>query len=206
MTSSSVKERTTRPEFIFVGEHPAVDFVNTLALSEGEPLENLRHWEDVVNWLSETGPVKAVDLMAPASRQAEALKSVIQLRQGWKAEMEKLVEGGKVSDDFIELLNHLLKADSFYERLHRSGRAGFHLERSASSLSGEKFALALLARQIAHFLAEANFSYLHRCANTESCVLYFYDTTKNHRRQWCSTATCGNRHKVAEFRKRQAKL
>jgi len=36
-------------------------------------------------------------------------------------------------------------------------------------------------------------------------VLYFYDTTKNHRRQWCSTAACGNRHKVADFRKRQVK-
>jgi predicted RNA-binding Zn ribbon-like protein len=34
-------------------------------------------------------------------------------------------------------------------------------------------------------------------------VLYFYDTTKNHRRQWCSAASCGNRHKVSQFRKRQ---
>jgi hypothetical protein len=34
-------------------------------------------------------------------------------------------------------------------------------------------------------------------------VLVFYDTTKNHRRQWCSNSTCGNRHKVAEFRRRQ---
>jgi predicted RNA-binding Zn ribbon-like protein len=37
-------------------------------------------------------------------------------------------------------------------------------------------------------------------------VLYFYDTTKNHRRQWCSVAMCGNRHKVAEFRRRQREV
>ena len=35
------------------------------------------------------------------------------------------------------------------------------------------------------------------------CVLWFYDRTKSHRRRWCSMALCGNRHKVAEFRKRQ---
>jgi predicted RNA-binding Zn ribbon-like protein len=78
--------------------------------------------------------------------------------------------------------------------------------RSVSELGGEKLALAIFARQIALFLAEANLKYLHRCANTTSCTLYFYDTTKNHRRRWCSVAVCGNRHKVAEFRKRQLKI
>jgi CGNR zinc finger len=56
------------------------------------------------------------------------------------------------------------------------------------------------------FLAEANLSYLRRCANTESCVLYFYNATKNHRWQWCSVAACGNRHRVAEFRRRQREV
>jgi predicted RNA-binding Zn ribbon-like protein len=31
----------------------------------------------------------------------------------------------------------------------------------------------------------------------------FYDRTKSHKRRWCSMALCGNRHKVAEFRKRR---
>ena len=33
--------------------------------------------------------------------------------------------------------------------------------------------------------------------------LMFYDRTKSHKRRWCSMALCGNRHKVAEFRKRR---
>jgi predicted RNA-binding Zn ribbon-like protein len=86
------------------------------------------------------------------------------------------------------------------------GKNGFRLVRSISQLHWKKLALAILGRQIAVFLAEANLSYLHRCANTTSCRLYFYDTTKNHRRQWCSVATCGNRHKVAQFRQRRAKI
>jgi predicted RNA-binding Zn ribbon-like protein len=78
------------------------------------------------------------------------------------------------------------------------------MDRSSSSLHGEDLVLAALAREVAHFLADSNFSYLRKCANSE-CVLFFYDTTKNHRRQWCSTAVCGNRHKVAAFRERQAR-
>jgi predicted RNA-binding Zn ribbon-like protein len=206
MISLAEKIRADRSEFIFVGDHPAIDFANTLSMSQGQLTEHFRVWADVLDWLSLAGLSTDPALQIPASRSAEAVKSVVQLRRAWKAELDELVAGRKVSDNFIKQLNHLLAEDIFRETLHRSGKTGFQLGRSASQLSGERLALAILSRQIAHFLAEANFDYLHRCANTTSCVLYFYDTTKNHRRQWCSTAVCGNRHKVAAFRKRQAKV
>jgi predicted RNA-binding Zn ribbon-like protein len=206
MISLAEKIRADRPEFIFVGDHPAIDFANTLSMFQGQLTEQFRVWADVLAWLSLAGLSTDPALQIPTSRSAEAVKSVVQLRRAWKAELDELVAGRKVSDNFIKQLNHLLAEDIFRETLHRSGKTGFQLGRSASQLSGERLALAILSRQIAHFLAEANFDYLHRCANTTSCVLYFYDTTKNHRRQWCSTAVCGNRHKVAAFRKRQAKV
>ena len=205
MTSLSEISRADRPEFIFVGDHPAIDFANTLSMSQGQLTDHFRVWADVIDWLSLAGLSTDAALQIPTSRGAEALKRLVELRRAWKAELDEIVAGGKVSDHLIKQLNHLLAEDVFHETLHRSGKTGFHLGRSASQLTGERLAVAILSRQIAHFLAEANFGYLHRCANTTSCVLYFYDTTKNHRRQWCSTAACGNRHKVAAFRKRQAK-
>jgi hypothetical protein len=63
--------------------------------------------------------------------------------------------------------------------LDLEGKNGFCLVRSISQLHGKKLAVAILSRQIAVFLAESNLSHLHRCANTTSCRLYFYDTTKN---------------------------
>jgi len=138
-----------------------------------------------------------------ATAGSRALESVIELRQAWEKVLAELVSGGKVSDAFLERLNGFLALDTFHEIVHRDGKKGFRIVRSPSHLQGEKLVLNLIAHQIAAFLAEANLSYVHRCANTTSCVLYFYDTTKNHRRQWCSVATCGNRHKVAQFRKRQ---
>jgi predicted RNA-binding Zn ribbon-like protein len=203
MISTSEDRSQARPEFIFVGEHPAIDFANTLSSANGQRIEHLPTWTDVIDWLSETGLSTEPRLPLPASRRPNALKTIWDLRQAWQSELARLVSGETLSDEFLKRLNSLLTNDVYHEALRREGETGFHLVRSMSQLHGEKLALALLGRQIASFLAEANLNYLHRCANTVSCVLYFYDTTKNHRRQWCSVAGCGNRHKVAQFRERR---
>jgi predicted RNA-binding Zn ribbon-like protein len=202
---SAIAEETTtgHPKFIFVGEHPAIDFANTYSSPDGKGTEHLRAWADVIEWFSLTGLSEFQNLKLPGAGGGEALRSVIELREGWTAELAQLVGGENVSDAFLERVNRLLAEDIFHEELCCGAGSGYRLARSKSQLRGEKLALALLGRQIAVFLAEANFSYLHHCANTTSCSLYFYDTTKNHRRQWCSVASCGNRHKVAQFRKRQ---
>jgi predicted RNA-binding Zn ribbon-like protein len=206
VTSVSAKHRPDCPEFVFVGEHPSIDFANTVILSGGHLEDLLGSWSSLVDWLSRTGLSTHPSLNIPASRCAEGLKGVLQLRQVWKENLAQIIAGNKVGDDFLERINTLLAEDTFHERLQREDEQGFSLVRSASQLNGEKLALTMLARQIALFLEEANLSYLRRCANTTSCVLYFYDTTKNHRRQWCSVASCGNRHKVAQFRKRQGEV
>jgi predicted RNA-binding Zn ribbon-like protein len=205
MSSVSENRRSSSPKFIFVGEHPAIDFANTVATPHGQLEDFLRSWPDMVQWFSEAGLSQDPSLNLPVSRGAEALKSVFKLRETWITMLTKLISGGKVTDEFLESLNSLLAEDIFYETLQRDGKKGFQCLRSASQLHGENLGLAILARRIADFLATANLNHLHRCANTATCSLYFYDTTKNHRRQWCSVAACGNRHKVAEFRKRQAK-
>jgi predicted RNA-binding Zn ribbon-like protein len=205
MPSISEKIEAGRPEFVFVGEHPAIDFANTLLMLDGQERDLLPTWADAVEWLSESGLSADPCLELPAARGAEALKHLLELRRSWKVELARLVSGGKIGDEFLERLNRHLADDTFHEKLRREAKKGFYLFRSSSRLYGIRLALAILGRQIAVFLVEANLSYLHRCANTTSCVLFFYDTTKNHRRQWCSVAGCGNRHKVAQFRKRQMK-
>jgi predicted RNA-binding Zn ribbon-like protein len=203
MSDASLNTGASRPEFIFVGGHPAIDFANTLVPLPGPGIEFLQRWSDVTDWLGEANISKVLPLDLPHARWSEALKSVLELRQAWKQVLASLIDGEKVSDDFLARLNRLLAADSFHEVLNRAGKRRLDLVRSRSELQGGKLALSIIAHQIAAFLTEANLSYLRRCANTESCTLYFYDATKNHRRQWCSEATCGNRHRVAEFRRRQ---
>jgi predicted RNA-binding Zn ribbon-like protein len=206
MSFSSETKQAARPDFIFIGEHPAIDFANTRVVDHGNPMELFRSWSDVADWLSQAKLAASESVELSATGGTRALESVLELRQAWEKLLAELVSGGKVSEAFLERLNGILALDTFHEIVHREGKKEFRIVRSGSDLQGEKLALNLIAHQIAAFLTEANLDYVHRCANTTSCVLYFYDTTKNHRRQWCSVATCGNRHKVAQFRKRQVKL
>lgn len=200
MPSSSQK----RPEFLLLGGHPAVDLVNTHFPPPGLGIDFLRDWNDVVDWLGQAGISTSPALRVPLAARGSALKEFTEFRDDWRNNLAEIVAGGSVSAGFLKTLNHHLSEIIFTETLQRSGEKRFELVSSHSKLHGQKFALALMAREVARLLAEGNPAYLRRCANTASCALYFYDTTKNHHRQWCSVAVCGNRHKVAEFRRRKA--
>jgi predicted RNA-binding Zn ribbon-like protein len=69
---------------------------------------------------------------------------------------------------------------------------------------GSRTLLARIAEDFARFLSSADPRLLRRCAN-EQCSLYFYDTSKNHKRRWCSMEYCGNRAKAAGHRARLAR-
>ena len=133
----------------------------------------------------------------------QALETVRNLWHAWRTTLQDIMAGDGVRPQFIKQLNRILCLETFSEALCVEDRRSFHLHRSRSLLEGKQLALAILARSIAGFLITAEFKYLRRCANADSCAIIFYDTTKNHRRQWCSNSMCGNRFKVAEFRRRQ---
>jgi predicted RNA-binding Zn ribbon-like protein len=61
--------------------------------------------------------------------------------------------------------------------------------------------LVPVAHYAANFFATADYPAIRKCENPE-CILFFYDTSKNHSRRWCSMELCGNRSKVAAFRER----
>lgn len=191
----------SRPDFLFLGGHPAIDFANTLAQAPGPGTEYLQTWEDVIDWLKSTGLSDGENL--DSRKEASALDAVRSLRQAWKKVIAGIIAGKAVPANFVAQINSLLEPDLSADILLLEKRGEIRLRRTPSQLEGAPLALAILARCIAEYLSTADLEYLRRCANHESCVLTFYDTTKNHRRQWCSNALCGNRHKVAEFRKRR---
>jgi predicted RNA-binding Zn ribbon-like protein len=65
--------------------------------------------------------------------------------------------------------------------------------------------LAAVARSGAEIFAESSRANLRLCANPR-CGLLFYDTSRTHRRRWCSMAVCGNRSKVAAFARKHASV
>jgi len=201
MASMSELAVPKRPDFLLLGAHPAIDFANTLLPPPGLDIEFLQSWQDVIDWLKETELSGGQHLEVSEPDAPQALDTVRNLRHAWKTTLEQIMAGHGVHPQFIKQLNRILCLDTFSETLGVEGE--IVLRRSRSLLAGRQLALAILARSMAEFLITAEFKYLRHCANTDSCVLVFYDTTKNHRRQWCSNSMCGNRYKVAEFRRRQ---
>jgi predicted RNA-binding Zn ribbon-like protein len=203
MVSISKLAVAKRPDFFLLGAHPAIDFANSLVPPPGLDIEFLQSWQDVIDWLKETKLSDGKNLEVSESDAPHALESVRNLRHAWRTALDEIMAGRGARPEFMKQLNDILCLDTFSESLYVEGKRSFHLHRSRLPLEGTHLALAILARSMAEFLITAEFKYLRRCANTDSCVLVFYDTTKNHRRQWCSNSMCGNRYKVAEFRRRQ---
>ncbi|GAA3859468.1 CGNR zinc finger domain-containing protein [Saccharothrix violaceirubra] len=61
--------------------------------------------------------------------------------------------------------------------------------------------LGVLARDVVDLLTGPDRDRLHQC-EAEVCGSYFVDTSRAGRRRWCSSATCGNRVRVAAHRSR----
>jgi predicted RNA-binding Zn ribbon-like protein len=62
--------------------------------------------------------------------------------------------------------------------------------------------LAPIAESATDLLCNHELNRIKRCANP-TCGLFFYEIARNRQRRWCSMKTCGNRAKLAAFRRRQ---
>jgi len=62
--------------------------------------------------------------------------------------------------------------------------------------------LAQIAYLGVRLLGELRQGQIRKCAG-ENCNIFFYDTTGNGHRRWCSMALCGNRTKVGTYNRRK---
>jgi predicted RNA-binding Zn ribbon-like protein len=169
--------------FVFIAGHPAIDFLNTEVVLNGEPADLLASPEDLGRWLAEAKLGKA-DASAGELRKAKELR----------ASARRLL--GKPGRKDLAVLNAALARGrgSFQVEL-KKGALRTHFHPQAAD------ALFLIASAIAEFLTSEDVSLVKPCGGT-NCVLLFYDTTKSHTRRWCSMAGCGNRMKAAEYYRR----
>jgi predicted RNA-binding Zn ribbon-like protein len=67
------------------------------------------------------------------------------------------------------------------------------------SPSSPEIPLHACALAIESLLVMADHSRIRKCGASD-CAVYFIDTSKAHRRQWCSMRNCGNREKQRRWR------
>ncbi|MBI5410691.1 MAG: ABATE domain-containing protein [Nitrospirae bacterium] len=187
-------------DFLFVGNHPCLDFINTQMIQNGRLVDLLEGFSGLIVWLAQAGILDKTEAKEAIRRwggqpegrrvfeEGRAFRAVL------RAMVERIVNGKPVHQSAVEAINRLLRTRLGYSRLMRvQGR----FEKRFQAVSQEaSHLLAPLAEFAGNLLCAGDLSLVKKCRNS-ACILYFYDSTKNHARHWCSMSICGNRMKVA---------
>jgi len=205
-----MRQRTTIPDsdgrdgFLFVGNHLALDFLNTRPVQNGEPMELLSDFSALLRWFQAAGLLSSremVNLQRQSGESATArrtLDAMRQFRENLRKEILAWEGGAEVHRATMEELNRLMAAHPMLGKLQATGKAPF-MELWFEPRQPEDL-FAPLADSAAKLFASVDHNRVRKCGQ---CVLHFYDTSKKGTRRWCSMQLCGNRLKVAAYTARQ---
>ena len=190
--------------FLFVGNKPILDFLNTKPVLAGGPTELLADPRALERWLIASGMVtspkaKAVMRGWRQSREAAAfLGQLIAFRERLREAVVRIENGSSPTDAFLAEVNSLLLQYPRHTSLHK--RDGKVIRETLFEPSKPTDLWEPIIDATADLLTEAESSRIRKC---ESCVVHFFDTSKKGSRRWCSMNICGNRLKVAAYQRRK---
>jgi len=198
-----------RPQPFFVGDHLALDFLNSIAAPKDVPVEWLRNGRDLIDWLEQAKVVPGdVAARFRSTKEQQALDRVAARARDFRdwlrgfvtRQMGKPLSAGAAKA--LGPLNELLAGDTSYPVVEAvGGEQALRLRRIRRWESSEEL-LHPVAEAAANLICSADFRLIRACDGSV-CSLLFLDRTKAHARRWCSMAVCGNRAKAAAHRARQ---
>jgi predicted RNA-binding Zn ribbon-like protein len=190
--------------FLFVGNRPILDLLNTKPVLAEGPTELLADVRALERWLIASGMVSSVKDKATVrgwrnSVEAETfLKQLIAFRERLRDAVLRIESGTFPSDAFLSEVDSLLLQHSLHTSLNKRGgkltRETFVEFRKPADL------WAPIVDATADLLTEVERSHIRKC---ESCVVHFFDTSKKGSRRWCSMNICGNKLKVATYQRKK---
>ncbi len=196
-----------RDGFLFVGNHISLDFVNTRPVMKGQPVELLPDRKALLRWFRVAALISEREMETFVRQwekrvEAEACLDVLKtFRENVRATVLRLEAGEEPASQTVAEFNRLLHAHPMFLELRRTaGRLG---RRKRFELRRPDDLIAPIVDAAAELLLELNPARLRKC---ESCILHFYDTSKNGTRRWCSMQICGNRSKVAAYAERKRRM
>lgn len=179
--------------FSFHRGTPALDFVGTVgARASGSPEERLPGPADLGRWLGAAG---LGDHLAPTARD---LAAAVALREAIHRAAGAVLSGRAIGRADLGAINRAaaglrLGAPRLTAALAVRWRTAVPVALALARLAAD--AIDLLARRAGR---------LTRC-ELPGCGALLLAGTRGAARRWCSMERCGNRAKVAAFRRRQAR-
>lgn len=190
--------------FQLVGEHPALDLVNTLdwRFRDSGAEELMGSYDDLVDLTEQ--------MQLLTAKQARQLKRSIHAHAGRRVLLLARELREALADLLYSGLNRLDVPDASLKTLEKhfqAARAQTRLMRDGAQLRWEwadtetkaEYPLWLLARAASRLMVSEDVQKVRECGNPD-CRWLFLDTSKNHTRRWCDMKVCGNRMKARRFK------
>jgi predicted RNA-binding Zn ribbon-like protein len=206
-----------RPPPMFVADHLALDFLNSIGTPVDVVVEWIANGEDLLAWLVEA---KLIERLQAATIRANSFPGELEEVAAQARALREWFRGFVLSHmgrpltakalNQLKPLNRVLERDEGYGTIVlRSDRekppalSGFELRRQRRWGTPSTLLLPI-AEALAHLVCSEDFSLVKGCEG-KICTFLFLDRTNGRVRRWCSMAVCGNRAKQEAHRQRAAK-
>ena len=190
-------------EFEWQGNHAALDFVNTLdeRLSP-QPEERLSSYAALIEFsrqshlIDDTAAARLVNVNDQAVWVAG-----LRLRETLYLVLRAVIDQETPDQGDLLYLETAIRQAAAARQLV-AGDSGFQWSwKEPDSPARPLWELTIVIEEV---LLSKNFQRIKKCAADDCGVLYLDDSRAGSRR-WCSMASCGNRHKVQQFRSSRKK-
>lgn len=186
----------------FVGGHPALDFLNTVAdTGKTRDADKFADWPAVHAWAERSGLLVPADLARL-------------LRHARQDDADALVALRRFREEAYTAIAHLTAGSGGAAGARAAGRLAVAIReaigRSAFDAVDGRFAWRPDARVASRWVDAAALGFEHLLRSDEfarvrqcgRCTWFFVDRGRGVGRRWCDMRTCGNRAKVEAFRER----
>ena len=193
-------------DFLFLGGHPAIDFLNTSFTPRGEVVETIGDGASFLDWLVQGALIDEATAarlkrqlgMAELDAAAAEARALRAWAREWLARWRRSPRGDYRAE--LTKLNRLLGRLPLHREVQVTGKGMSVVDRPG--VGSPEALIGLIAAQLAALVTQEAPGLVKACAGAD-CSLWFVDRTKAHRRLFCSATACGNRAKVSAFRQRQ---
>lgn len=188
--------------------HLSLDFVNTIDPRHGEHAhEYLTSYAALVSWSKYVDllPVEHADQLQRVSEQRPAIANAafhcaLGLREALYAIFSTSTNAQRPGIEDMNILNAVLRKGMGRASVHRTEQGFAWTWDTESALDS---LLWPIARSAAELLSSDEVQQVRECPGDDGCGWLFIDTSRNHRRRWCSMDGCGNRAKARRHYERK---
>ncbi len=189
--------------FDWAGGHPGLDFVNTLDERPfDQPIETLATYRDLVRFAELAGLVEPKLATSLRAHDTPACSRITGRARALREHVHDVLAAAHKRRPAAQ--GDLEAIASAVQAAHA---ARVFATSSSTSLASYRWSrptdievpLHACALAVEDLLTSVDRRRIRKCGASD-CDVYFVDTSKSHRRQWCSMKNCGNREKQKRWR------